>query len=926
MNNNTKSKKINFPKMDEKRAWSFIGIFLILLVITMPIYSAQSLALPIVQITKNTGEDGIDNYLDGKGDTWTVEATIGNIGEGVVNPETVKIKIGDHDTNFNACSDSAVGAKCQYISPLTDGVQEGVYPFQVIYTFLNNVGAPETASAADVVNADGSAPSITEMSVVQNGQDVRINFKVDDKVRPTAPAVGLKNIQIIDADSGNVLQAISNLNGKTSYQYLTDSGTGGKLVPVAPLTGEGRKRIKITAEDLLGHTTISNPVAFLADFVKPAIKMDTLSFADLGKFIGQYVSTTDVKVDVIEKSDVRLPTAGVVNPGVVAYSDATNLNGQEATCTPDESEPSLWHCLWENIQVNPSQMNGGSIPVRIVATDVFGNTIEAIKTLEFVRDISSPERVFFGTENTFDGQSFVKSEQNRIILQIRKQGANITKENIQGNLVSIGGGANQNPDECNLQTDGTIVCYWDVSNSGLSANNVNIGLSKFEDSVGNKGDQSEVVLFVDNSGATVNNLNIYGTSNAGDKQYFQSNDKIKFKFTVQESHGLQILVGLKDAVEDAATKYPESLATKGLGDGWKVYTHDEVCVRGSTQFQTNWTCELETDEIKSGYENSVPLHLRIRDTAGNDAQEKEAWIVKPITMKHGTQGDYTFELLGLSTEEHPDYWQVPVNGVNTIQTNDFIDIDTTQYYPSRMAFGIQLDSSKRDAKIRKVELIGCENNLPDEVKGRQTLWNNVLLEPRSSPATFNLILGFQPFNSKEYFKQQMEESDEFKLGYIEHDCSFRIYSQVGRNAIQAPEIQQVNVSVPFGFTKLGADTANLEEKIAHEKEEVNTGWWGFIGTFEKALRIAMYLLRLVQIVLDIINIAINIQIAYDGATKVLETNAVTGPPTTTQKVSFCFGSNIGMEAAGTAIQVIQVPLKVLTCHPRTCDLDANCKS
>src|SRR3989344_7139876 len=66
---------------NQKKWWSLVGIFMMSLLISLPIYSAQALAVS-VQITKNSGQAGIPNYLNSVGDVWTVEAKVSNLGTG----------------------------------------------------------------------------------------------------------------------------------------------------------------------------------------------------------------------------------------------------------------------------------------------------------------------------------------------------------------------------------------------------------------------------------------------------------------------------------------------------------------------------------------------------------------------------------------------------------------------------------------------------------------------------------------------------------------------------------------------------------------------------------------------------------------------------------------------------------------------------
>src|SRR3989338_11645513 len=96
--------------------WRMAGLFMILLVLTMPVYSASALAAS-VQITKNQGEAGIEQHIDAQGDVWTVEALISGAGTSntSVKPEDVKIKIGDNQATFTSCSPSTLGVLCKYI-------------------------------------------------------------------------------------------------------------------------------------------------------------------------------------------------------------------------------------------------------------------------------------------------------------------------------------------------------------------------------------------------------------------------------------------------------------------------------------------------------------------------------------------------------------------------------------------------------------------------------------------------------------------------------------------------------------------------------------------------------------------------------------------------------------------------------------------
>ena len=622
----------------QKQAWSAAGLFIIMLVLSMPFYSADALAAS-VQITKNQGEENLETFIDAQGDVWTVEALITGTGASeTIDPESVRLKIGSNDAAFSSCSSSSLGMLCEYISPLTDGVKEAEHAFQVIYNFINAVGQQDSVSNGGVIKADGSPPSIKFFTgdVKQNAQGkVEIDFDVDD-TKTGVPAVGLKKIDILDADTGEILQTVTDFTlGQQHFNYRQDTQFEGLLQ--AQLSGEGKKRIKIRAEDRLGHLATSPFVRFDADFVAPQIAGE-LNLTKFGEFIGQSTSKTDIRIEVIETSE----------PSVLGYSDQAALNGNIAECDSDETIDNLWHCYWNDIEVKPES----TISVLVVVKDAAGNKVEKTVSKTLIPDTSPPKIKFFGTERLFDDQSYINGQNvvsNRIVLEAEDSGAGITIEGIRANLGAFGDSNAERPTECTEEGD-SLVCFWEVDEN-LEEGVLTFGLSVFEDNVGNDGDMPEFEFFVDNIGPKVEEIEIFGLSEVGDKDYLQSNDILKITFTASESSGLTILVDVNDLVLDAETKFPENRFTEGFGDGWQVFD-ESSCER----VQGKWECSIETAPIKSGPASNELLEIKIQDTAGNDAI---SWEAQPQNIERVVDdGEYRVNILGLRTEDNPDYWEV----------------------------------------------------------------------------------------------------------------------------------------------------------------------------------------------------------------------------------------------------------------------------
>jgi len=893
-------------QQNAKSILNLAALFMVVLVLSMPVYSASALAAS-VQITKNQGEAGIPQHLDAQGDVWTVEALISGLGtsNATVKPEDVKIKIGDNQASFTSCSASTLGVLCKYISPLTDGIQEGEYAFQVVYSFLSAALKQESASSGDVIKADGSAPQIFfSPGKVSQGKDgkVNIDFTVNDK-KTGVPSAGLKKIDIIDSDAGTVLQTIdfpSGMAAKESFNYVGDAGYEGILQ--AQMSGEGTKRLKIRAEDNLGHVSFSPSVSFFADFVKPVIGNE-LNFTKFGQFMGQFASSTDIMVDVVEKS---VPT-------VTGFSQQADLNGDQASCEADADVDDLWHCAWKNVNVNPA----ASVTVLVKVTDEKGNTAEKSLSSSFVVDNTAPSIKFFGTVRQFEGKSYLKSGQNRILLKVEDQGAGISKDGIRANLAGFGLSNLAEPTQCE-ESAGILECYWDVDeevNEGV----LTFGLSRFQDNVGNEGLAPESEFVVDNTGLKVEELEVFGVSEVGDKNYFQSNDRFKLMLRVSEASGLRVLVNVQDLMLDAENKYPANEFIDE--DGWVIFT-EEDCTRA----EGRWECSVETDPIKSGPESSLEVEVRMQDTAGNDAVSWPLPEDEPKNVKRFRSSEegatITIDLLGLTTEENPDFWEVrkvvPLGGAEP-----FIDLDTTQLTNTRLPFKVFLSSDLSDVKALDIELVNCavpqaEGEEPAAAAppiSRAVLYGGVSAAGAFAP-TPNVIIEFEPFDGRSLFQIGQKEETEFRKQEVEYLCVLKIFSQVGKNAVRAAEVQEVTVLVPFAFSELGAQDENLDFVIQEARDDINTAW-DVIGVLAEILKWLDYLAQIYNIIMSIVALFEFPGKASTDAVKAAESAfVVTAGAAEAQRIASCFGFHGGTTGASSAGEIFDVILEILSCRPQ----------
>ncbi len=453
-------------------------------------------------------------------------------------------------------------------------------------------------------------------------------------------------------------------------------------------------------------------------------------------------------------------------------------------------------------------------------------------------------------------------------------------------------------------------------------------METFEDNVGNDGEASTVDLVIDTAGPKIEKLEIYGYSDVGDKNYFQSNDQIKILMTATEISGLVVLLDLDDVVNDAKTLYLEDMYTRDLGDGWLAFTEDNC-----NRVEGKWECEFLTEGIRSG-PAAIKLKMKVQDTAGNDAS------VWPDTVKNAEKiidskdgAVIHFDVLGLSTEDNPNYWEVDGRPKSLLS---FVDLDAAQITNSKAPFKVTFEPNDHKVKALKMELVDCA---PKEVTlskvgpkdivvaadsaptlRRSLIYGGNFIDGESSPVV-NLILEFDPFEA--YSQLGIPANQDFEEAFAEYLCRMKIFSKVGKDALQVAELQDVILPVSFSFSTLGAVDESLKKKI---KDIKGSDFMKFADAFSWADIVVKWLnwgFNILQIIVTVSQFATLFSESFVMNAKVVEETA------TGSVVGASFGVKIGLALRGqcmvvdqsqesmwTFIKYIQIPLQILNCNPQ----------
>lgn len=850
------------------------ALFMIVLILTMPLYSASALAA--VQITQNSGNDNINGFLNADGDTWHVEALVTNAA--AVSPEEIVLDTGGSQFPFNSCSSSSLGQTCQYNENFLDGVIERAYPFSVRYTAPG--ASPISANA--VITADGRAPIITGMQARQQGSTVHIDFIVEDTM------VGLQVVEIIDADTNQVVQTIPEVLGETRYGYVRDGTYNGILQ--AALTGEGIQRFKIRAEDRLIHSAVSSTFSFRKDFLAPEVVAGSLKFGMTGDYSSTTQTITDISVDVLETNlDIG---------GVTASSDQALFLNNVAHCVEDAAEPKLNHCTWNDVQLSPAT----TVSFKVQATDEFGNTAEQEVSRTLQLDTTAPVIEFFGTERVFEDQSYIKQNDNVLVLRVRDSESGVTKENILANLGALGRVGSVSPDEC-AGTD-ALECRWTgltVSGTGT----VRVSLTKLQDAVGNEGSLPELELQVDNDAPVVQKLELTGVSALGEHDYFQSNDLLKLKMTVQETSGLYVLVNLNNVAMDAAEKYPETEITRGLGAGWQVFTQENCKPPEAEPESDVQNCEFITDGVKTAADSAMKLEIKVQDTAGNEAT---VWPARPDNVQ-GANGKYTLNLLGLDDAENPNYWEIKTKK----SLLNFVDLDVTQLSYTRMPVEVTFKSSPgSQAEVLSATLSStcdAQGEAPD--LSRVLLYGGISAAGSKNPV-LKIMLEFAPFDGRTLFG--ITDKKKFEQATVNYNCTVHLFSKIGNKALSHVEEQTVPVEVHFAFSSLGALDENIGQRVRDLKEGDLFRVSEALTTLNNIFQWLNFLGKIVGAINSVLGIVSLVSNTYIGFADTAEATGIAAPVGAALRGA-CLQLSVGEEASWKYLEYLQVPLDILSCNP-----------
>jgi len=737
-----------------KNHLKFTAVVLISLIVILPFYIADAYAGSL-QITRSSGSANVDNYFDGLGDNWVVEADA-YLDGATVTKDMIHIEFLGGEEYFDECTASAGNHfTCRWESGLFALTEEDVYSYPV---YLEHAGKTYDDDATIVV--DATEPGITINNARQLGDKVEIDLEVTDG----------------DADTSSLLDRIEfwagglwiyTIPGINKFEY--DEVVELDIPKVGTFDDQ---TIIVKAYDRLGHKGEEESSAFVLDLTLPYIDDASFRIGNLVDYAPSGKVYYDISVNITEDKGLEKVVADFSDLGIGSAVEADE-------CVPF-SGTDIYSCVWEDRYVSVTD----SVDITITATDINGNTAVDVISKLYAVDNVAPDIEFVGSAAHYDENSYIKlNEINTIIAHLEEGESGITADDIRMNFIGV------NPslrdyvaaESCEISDDdpNLWICKWNV----LIKKEGTIILVDAPDNAGNElpseelSQKNRAILILDDEFPEVVDVRItsLGALFTEEREYLQSGDFIKIEARVKDNIGVRGFADFSDII---------------IGGEERVEADE--CIETAEDI---WTCTwLGAGPVVDGYINNAPIRFYMQDFVGNEILHTEYREVLEVA------GDIT-----------PNYWNIG----EIENTPDAIDRQTTHLTNHRMYFKIPLETPNNNVKLLAAGVRSC-----------------ISLQQTPACADNDCLFRYYLVNNQIYSREPylVLELKTFTgdVGSLDFTCKLDIFSQYRKKAVEYPETKEVNVTIPFYNLPLGAEAAELRNKIKDKRHKLVTGFYGTI--------------------------------------------------------------------------------------------------
>ncbi|HLD89098.1 MAG TPA: hypothetical protein VI894_02730 [Candidatus Nanoarchaeia archaeon] len=549
-----------------------ISVFLMFLIVTLPLASAEFITVKIYNY------NSIEGYAS-KDDLYTIEAVAKITGDANITKNQVKIA----GSQFDVCNllNEAQGTFRCYFNSYTNVLGAGVHTFDVkLYDDANN--AVDSRSAVLIV--DDASPELTFFEISQKSinENATIRFTAKDSACSASGCSGkCSGISEIKLFANEFEVSYANISSSrcenSGTAYLNLSSYNGRVEACGQ------------AVDSIGKPSQKKCANISIDTQGPSFEWSGVSGSEGANLdYAKGPTKTVISFNVSDDSGVKRDSVQVDVKDLIKSEREAR---RSAECEVVFFNHSICRVSQE---IDFTEERSGSITVG--AEDLLGNSATASFPFTIGYDNESPKIEFLGTDAP--NQSYAKAVGNTFIAKIKKTKSQISNKNAVLDVSSFGREQRIPADECVYATE--WMCIWKDISVSESRDGPAVALLNLRDNAGNSAvGKTSLRMTIDKEIPKILNYSPVAEGlTAPDCPV--PGETPQYNFIVQDSSPAFIYVDATNISDNAELIKAGCPAVELEGRASNI-----------------WNCTIGIDKLKSG-PITANINFTISDSAGNE--------------------------------------------------------------------------------------------------------------------------------------------------------------------------------------------------------------------------------------------------------------------------------------------------------------------
>lgn len=415
-----------------------IATFLIVLIVSLPIYS--SLAFASLDNGGVRGINEIEGYVREE-DTVTISVDASIEVDNEISPLQIHL-IDSHGPTFHNCNNIGGGTfNCNYQTN-SGSIEEN--PFKFRLALYNDKNFFDSMVLINGVK-DVIGPKIISFNVnppIAGKGNVDFNYIIEDYAYDggSGKCVGIKDL-IVRYGTNSKVVPIDSEPGNCIYE-----GSFSEKLETITLLTSGNITVEAKAYDNFMQESSIVTAILTVDKIAPIIDFDTFKIFDKNNIeikgvSGSLTASASISVSDSDVASVKADLSSLKASNGAMIANCNNGN-----------------CVWSNVGIDIS--SSGDRDIIINATDNVGNSRIEKKIYHF--DFDNKQPVVMSVKTNYvdsDGNSYLGKSNNTIIVEIDEAGIGFNNKNVYLDLRNINNNQNAQADGCSKE-DNVWRCYW----------------------------------------------------------------------------------------------------------------------------------------------------------------------------------------------------------------------------------------------------------------------------------------------------------------------------------------------------------------------------------------------------------------------------------------------------------------------------------